>query len=169
MHSLAFVHWSTFCLLALHSVARLPFLLFLFFVLSPQVMMDRVWLGETNFDFDHKALGMAPNATAIQINGNDHYILNSIVFSSRIGVEVNGAADYISGVHVRVALRCVDAPRGGATAVGRGWGERLAVQMLRRAERTLSQLLMHLLAPLAGLVPRQSRRCTCSAPAFGSC
>jgi hypothetical protein len=65
-----------------------------------EVMMERVWMGETNFDFDHEAHNAAPNATAIQINGNDHYILNSIVFSSRIGLEVNGAADYIQGVHV---------------------------------------------------------------------
>lgn len=40
---------------------------------------DRCWLGETNFDFDHVQHGVAPNATAIQINGNDHYILNTIV------------------------------------------------------------------------------------------
>ena len=40
-----------------------------------EVMMDRCWLGETNFDFDHVQHGVAPNATAIQINGNDHYIL----------------------------------------------------------------------------------------------
>lgn len=65
-----------------------------------EVMMDRCWLGETNFDFDHEKQGVAPNATAIQINGNDHYILNTIVFSSKIGLEVNGAADYIQGVHV---------------------------------------------------------------------
>ena len=65
-----------------------------------EVMMERVWMGETNFDFDHEAQNAPPNATAIQINGNDHYILNSIVFSSRIGLEVNGAADYIQGVHV---------------------------------------------------------------------
>ena len=32
--------------------------------------------------------------------GNDHYILNTIVFSSKVGVEVNGAADYVTGVHV---------------------------------------------------------------------
>lgn len=56
--------------------------------------------GETNFDFDHVKHGVVPNATAIQINGNDHYILNTIVFSSKIGLEVNGAADYITGVHV---------------------------------------------------------------------
>lgn len=65
-----------------------------------EVMMDRCWLGETNFDFDHEAHGVSPNATAIQINGNDHYILNTIVFSSLVGLEVNGAADYITGVHV---------------------------------------------------------------------
>jgi hypothetical protein len=65
-----------------------------------EVMMDRCWLGETNFDFDHEANGVAPNATAIQINGNDHYILNTIVFSAKVGLEVNGAADYITGVHV---------------------------------------------------------------------
>ena len=59
--------------------------------------MDRCWLGETNFDYDHEKHGTKPNATAIQINGNDHYILNTIVFSSKIGLEVNGAADYITG------------------------------------------------------------------------
>ena len=35
-----------------------------------EVMTDRCWLGETNFDFDHEQLGRPPNATAIQINGN---------------------------------------------------------------------------------------------------
>jgi len=63
-------------------------------------MMDRTWLGETNFDFDHEKFDSPPNATAIQINGNDHYIMNTIVFSAKIGLEVNGAADKISGVHV---------------------------------------------------------------------
>ena len=65
-----------------------------------EVMMERCWLGETNFDFDHAAMGAPPNATAIQINGNDHFIMNTIIFSSKVGVEVNGAADYIHGVHV---------------------------------------------------------------------
>mmetsp|Transcript_4859 Transcript_4859/g.14618 ORF Transcript_4859/g.14618 Transcript_4859/m.14618 type:complete len:606 (-) Transcript_4859:236-2053(-) len=65
-----------------------------------EVMIDRCWLGETNFDFNHVLWGVPPNATAIQINGNDHYVLNTIVFSSRIGLEINGAADYIQGVHV---------------------------------------------------------------------
>lgn len=62
--------------------------------------MDRCWLGETNFDYNHVERHSPPNATAIQINGNDHYILNTIVFSSKIGLEINGAADYVTGVHV---------------------------------------------------------------------
>ena len=37
------------------------------------------------FACGHNQHGVAPNATAIQINGNDHYILNTIVFSSKIG------------------------------------------------------------------------------------
>ncbi|CAE8588824.1 unnamed protein product [Polarella glacialis] len=65
-----------------------------------EVMMDQCWLGETNFDFVYAKHGSVPNSTAIQINGNDHYILNTVVFSSKIGLEVNGAADYVTGVHV---------------------------------------------------------------------
>ena len=65
-----------------------------------EVMVDRCWFGSHNFDYNFEANGVAPNATAIQINGNDHYILNSIVFASKIGVEVNGAANRVSGVHV---------------------------------------------------------------------
>lgn len=63
-------------------------------------MIDRTWLGEVNYDYDFRKLGSRPNATAIAINGNDHYVLNTIVFASRIGVEVLGAANYISGTHV---------------------------------------------------------------------
>ena len=32
--------------------------------------------------------------------GNDHYIMDSIVFSSKVGLEVNGAANVVKGVHV---------------------------------------------------------------------
>ena len=28
------------------------------------------------------------------------YILNTIIFSAKVGLEVNGAADYVTGVHV---------------------------------------------------------------------
>ena len=32
--------------------------------------------------------------------GNDHYIMDSIVFSSKVGLEVNGEANFVKGVHV---------------------------------------------------------------------
>lgn len=65
-----------------------------------EVMLDRCWLGETNFDYDYQAMGESPQATAIQINANDNYVLNTVVFSSKIGMAVHGAADYVTGVHV---------------------------------------------------------------------
>lgn len=89
-----------------------------------QVMMHHCWLGETPFDYPwsmtvseggkklrhppERSLLLScnfaaqdlPKAIAIQINGNDHFISSTIVFSSMIGLEVNGAANYIEGVHV---------------------------------------------------------------------
>jgi hypothetical protein len=64
-----------------------------------EVMMDRCWLGETNFDFPFSQAD-PPKAVAIQVNGNDHFILNTIVFSSKVGLEVNGAANNVQNVHV---------------------------------------------------------------------
>jgi hypothetical protein len=64
-----------------------------------EVMLDRAWLGESNFDHPWTQAN-PPQSIAIQINGNDHYILNTVVFSSKIGLEVNGAANRIDGVHV---------------------------------------------------------------------
>ena len=46
------------------------------------------------------AEGVSPKATAIEVNSNDHYILDSIVFSSLIGLRTGGAANMISGLHV---------------------------------------------------------------------
>ena len=64
-----------------------------------EVLVDRCWLGETNFDYPFSVTDL-PKSIAIQVNGNDHYLLNTIVFSSKIGVEINGAADVVTGVHV---------------------------------------------------------------------
>jgi hypothetical protein len=49
-----------------------------------EVMMDRCWLGETNFDFDHEAHGVSPNATAIQIVRclfSDQFLCDSLIRS----------------------------------------------------------------------------------------
>jgi hypothetical protein len=62
-------------------------------------MVDRAWLGESNFDFPWTHAN-PPKSVAVQLNGNDHYVLNTVVFSSKIGLEVNGAANRVDGVHV---------------------------------------------------------------------
>lgn len=46
------------------------------------------------------AIGDVPTATAIEIDGNDHYISDTIVFSSLVGLQMNGAANYVGGLHV---------------------------------------------------------------------
>ena len=43
---------------------------------------------------------MVPEATAISIHSNDHYVTDSIVFSSLTGLDVAGAANMIDGLHV---------------------------------------------------------------------
>eukprot|EP00937_MAST-01D_sp_MAST-1D-sp2_P002302 g2302.t1 len=64
-----------------------------------EVMVAETWFGETNFD--HKfTQARPPQATAIFIESNDHYISNSIVFSSKIGLDMGGAANWIGGLHV---------------------------------------------------------------------
>jgi hypothetical protein len=37
--------------------------------------------------------------------GNDHFITNTIVFSSKIGVAVTGAANLLTGVHTWCVLQ----------------------------------------------------------------
>ena len=66
-----------------------------------EVMITEVWLGETNFDFVFNATAqIVPTATAIAMHSNDHYILNTIVFSALIGLDNSGAANMVSGLHV---------------------------------------------------------------------
>jgi hypothetical protein len=44
--------------------------------------------------------------------GNDHYVTNTIVFSSKIGVAVYGAANILTGVHTWFAImRCLETTR----------------------------------------------------------
>ena len=40
------------------------------------------------------------HSVAVQINGNDHYVVDTIIWQyTFIGVELNGAANLLSGVH----------------------------------------------------------------------
>jgi hypothetical protein len=64
-----------------------------------EVMVEETWFGETNFDHVY-TLNQPPRATAIFIESNDHYISNTIVFSSKIGLDMGGAANWIGGLHV---------------------------------------------------------------------
>ena len=71
-----------------------------------EVMITETWLGETNWDFVfNQSQGIVPRATAIDIRSNDHYILNTIVFSSLVGLRMGGAANMISGLHVWFPVR----------------------------------------------------------------
>jgi len=61
-----------------------------------ETLVHETWLGQYLYS---DSRNNNPSATAIQILGNDHYITNTIVFSSRIGVEMTGAANLLTGVH----------------------------------------------------------------------
>ena len=65
-----------------------------------EVMLSESWLASCYWsDADCKGSGAASNAIAVQINGNDHYLSNVIVFDfAHVGVEVNGASNAGSGV-----------------------------------------------------------------------
>ena len=39
------------------------------------------------------------SSQGISIEGNDHYVSNTIVFSARVGVLLTGAANILNGVH----------------------------------------------------------------------
>jgi hypothetical protein len=84
---------------------RSPFVRFIFRCRSrsptPAVMITECWLGETNFDYQFNAsTGAVPTATGILMHSNDHFVLNTIVFSSLIGLHNIGAANRITGLHV---------------------------------------------------------------------
>jgi hypothetical protein len=44
-----------------------------------------------------KENGTASTATGITLQGNDHYVTNTIVFSSKIGIGVYGEANILTG------------------------------------------------------------------------
>ena len=62
-------------------------------------MINNAWFGQFLYSDSRKENGTASTATGIQIFGNDHYVTNTIVFSSKIGVDIRNPANILSGVH----------------------------------------------------------------------
>ena len=75
----------------------------IFVTAGHEVMIHEAWLGEYIYS---NPLSHLSNLTAVGISvvGNDHYINNVIVFSSKIGISVAGsdyagAANLLTGTH----------------------------------------------------------------------
>ncbi len=64
-----------------------------------EVMIHETWIGEFIYSDKRKENGTASTAVGVLINGNDHVVADTIVFSSHVGVRVNGNADLLSAVH----------------------------------------------------------------------
>ena len=63
-----------------------------------EVMVTDAWLAECYWS-DHTRCSNS-SSIGIQINGNDHYLTDVIVFDyAKIGVEINGAANVLTAVH----------------------------------------------------------------------
>eukprot|EP01084_Bolivina_argentea_P105539 188987_1 len=63
-----------------------------------EVQLFTAWFGEFIYSTSPNIKKTA-NSTAIQVFGADHYVYNSIVFNSKIGVHVRNGTALISGVH----------------------------------------------------------------------
>eukprot|EP01065_Artemidia_motanka_P012713 TRINITY_DN1701_c10_g1_i1.p1 TRINITY_DN1701_c10_g1~~TRINITY_DN1701_c10_g1_i1.p1 ORF type:complete len:505 (+),score=193.60 TRINITY_DN1701_c10_g1_i1:205-1515(+) len=63
-----------------------------------EVMVSEAWLAECYWS-DKTKCGSS-SSVGIQVNGNDHYLSNVVVFDYvKTGVEINGAANILTGVH----------------------------------------------------------------------
>ena len=63
-----------------------------------EVMISDSWLSECYWS--DKSRCNNASSIGIQINGNDHYVTNTIVFDySKVGVQLNGAANILQSVH----------------------------------------------------------------------
>eukprot|EP01084_Bolivina_argentea_P051220 94208_1 len=61
-----------------------------------ETMISNSWFGE--FLYSSTQYKTA-KATGIQLFGNDHYVTNTIIFSSKIGVHITNPANILTGVH----------------------------------------------------------------------
>ena len=68
-----------------------------------EVMLSEAWLAECYWSDNApcaKKAAAGDGSMAVQINGNDHYLTDVIVFDyAHIGVQVNGAANILQAVH----------------------------------------------------------------------
>ena len=65
-----------------------------------EVMVYESWFAECYWSESSKCVNRDDESIAVQINGNDHYLHNVIIFDYvKKGVEINGAANVLSGVH----------------------------------------------------------------------
>lgn len=64
-----------------------------------EVMLSEAWLAECYWSNNGPCAEKA-DSIAVQINGNDHYLTDVIVFDyAHVGVEINGAANVLQAVH----------------------------------------------------------------------
>eukprot|EP01006_Ploeotia_vitrea_P066173 TRINITY_DN94460_c0_g1_i1.p1 TRINITY_DN94460_c0_g1~~TRINITY_DN94460_c0_g1_i1.p1 ORF type:complete len:469 (+),score=59.73 TRINITY_DN94460_c0_g1_i1:29-1435(+) len=61
-----------------------------------ETMIKNSWFGQYLYSDKRKTKA---TAIGVEIDGNDHFLLNTIVFSAKIGVKVTGAANLLEGVH----------------------------------------------------------------------
>mmetsp|Transcript_19389 Transcript_19389/g.38744 ORF Transcript_19389/g.38744 Transcript_19389/m.38744 type:complete len:477 (-) Transcript_19389:46-1476(-) len=65
-----------------------------------EVMVEFSWFAECYWSDSKTCIDRDDSSIAVQINGNDHYLHNVIIFDwVKKGVEVNGEANVLSGVH----------------------------------------------------------------------
>lgn len=63
-----------------------------------ETMVHQGWFGEYYYENGPKNTTTA-TGTGVIINGNDHYLVDDIFFWSKNGVEINGGANLLRGVH----------------------------------------------------------------------
>ena len=61
-----------------------------------ETMLYTAWFGEYLYSSDKKG---EATGTGVSLLGNDHYIDNTIVFSSKIGIYIQNPANILKGVH----------------------------------------------------------------------
>lgn len=65
-----------------------------------EVMVHESWFGEFYWGDPRKEnMTLLADSSSILIDGNDHFVLDTISFSSTVGVMLNGAANLLQGVH----------------------------------------------------------------------